>query len=189
MSYSTGLWTNPRGGIGAFYFPRVTSAATAVPMLEGDMLLAPASPLATADIEIADRDIRRDPGLETAILVSLFSDRQASVDDSIPDNSGDRRGWWADETQPDDDKIGSRLWLLDRSKTVAEVLPLAEQYAREALQWMIDDGLATEVGATATRHDHETLLLSVRIVSPESEKQNTFFKYYFNWNAQLFWRA
>lgn len=75
--------------------------------------------------------------LETAIIISLFSDRMAQPDDVIPDGTNDPRGWWADDEVP----IGSRLWLLRRSKQTKETLQKAYDYIAEALQWMLDDGV------------------------------------------------
>ena len=76
--------------------------------------------------------------LETAILISLFSDRLAADNDELPDSSGDRRGWWADAA---DFKIGSRLWLLSRAKQTDETLQRAYDFVAESLQWLIDDGV------------------------------------------------
>ena len=74
--------------------------------------------------------------LTTAVLISLFTDRQARSDDVIPDGTTDQRGWWADS----DVLIGSRLWLLNRAKQTTETLNRAVDYISEALQWLIDDG-------------------------------------------------
>ncbi|MDE2104746.1 MAG: phage GP46 family protein [Patescibacteria group bacterium] len=81
--------------------------------------------------------------LETAVLLSLFTDRLANPDDEIPDGTSDRRGWWGDlaEASP----IGSRLWLLDRAKLTQETAARARDYALEALQWLIDDGVVASV--------------------------------------------
>jgi len=73
--------------------------------------------------------------LETAILLSLFTDRMAAADDAIPDGSGNPRGWWGDPN------FGSRLWLLQRAKQTQETLQRAYDYIVEALQWLIDDGV------------------------------------------------
>ncbi|MBB5414114.1 phage GP46 family protein [Paraburkholderia atlantica] len=80
--------------------------------------------------------------LQTAILISLFTDRMAEPDDVIPDGSGDPRGWWGDagESVP----IGSRLWLLSRAKQTQETLQKAYDYIVEALQWLIDDGVVAK---------------------------------------------
>ena len=80
--------------------------------------------------------------LATAVLISVFTDRQCLDDDTIPDNTGDARGWWGDleQTVP----IGSRLWLLERAKETTETLQRASDYIKEALQWMIDDGVVAK---------------------------------------------
>ncbi|MFM0689229.1 phage GP46 family protein [Paraburkholderia strydomiana] len=77
--------------------------------------------------------------LPSAVLVSIFTDRAANPDDAIPDGTGDPRGWWGDIGE--DKPIGSRLWLLDRSKQTQEVLNNARDYINEALQWLVDDGV------------------------------------------------
>lgn len=101
------------------------------------------------DLALAGSDLATDAGLQTAVVISLFSDRRAEAGDTLP-AGGDRRGWWADAyAEIAGDRIGSRLWLLGRQKTLLAVAGRAEQYAREALQWLIDDGIARGVAATA----------------------------------------
>ncbi|BCF96641.1 hypothetical protein PPGU19_012100 [Paraburkholderia sp. PGU19] len=75
--------------------------------------------------------------IETAILISIFSDRMAEPDDVIPDGTNDPRGWWADDEVP----IGSRMWLLQRAKQTGTTLQRAYDYLAEALKWMVDDGV------------------------------------------------
>ncbi|MFX1719062.1 phage GP46 family protein [Paraburkholderia sp. A1RO-5] len=77
--------------------------------------------------------------IETAILISIFTDRMAQPGDVIPDGTNDPRGWWADDEVP----IGSRMWLLRRAKQTTQTLQLAYDYIAEALQWMVDDGVAS----------------------------------------------
>lgn len=108
-----------------------------------------------------------DDGLQTAVLLSLFTDRLAGVDDALPD-AGDtvnRRGWWGDAyADIAGDRIGSRLWLLAREKQTAAVLQRAQSYAREALQWLIDDGVAREVTVIADLGRADVLGLHIEIV-------------------------
>lgn len=80
--------------------------------------------------------------LATAILNSLFTDRQAAEDDEIPDGTTNPRGWWGDLDS--DAQIGSRLWLLSRSKQTPETLQRAYDYIVEALQWLLDDGVVAK---------------------------------------------
>ncbi|MBR7961256.1 phage GP46 family protein [Burkholderia vietnamiensis] len=80
--------------------------------------------------------------LQTAILISLFTDRMAEPDDVIPDGTNDPRGWWGDAGETV--RIGSRLWLLARAKQTQETLQRAYDYIVEALQWLIDDGVVAK---------------------------------------------
>lgn len=101
------------------------------------------------DIEIANGDLVADEGLETAVAISLFTDRRVT-DEQLPQGITEKRGWWGDMFADNDgDQIGSRLWTLQREKKTQELLRLAEDYAREALQWLIEDGVASSIGATA----------------------------------------
>jgi len=96
------------------------------------------------DIEMGDYDTTSDEGLRTAVILSLFIERTARTDDQIPDGSTDRRGFWAD---PD---MGSRRWLISREKLTQNTANRLREYDREALQWLIDDGIATSVEVTTT---------------------------------------
>lgn len=101
----------------------------------------------SADLTMIDSDLASDTGMETAVLLSLFTDRRAEDDDTPPSgDEEDRRGWWADQFAPvEGDRFGSRLWLLDRSKRTEEVRRRAEEYVREALAWMIEDHVAESI--------------------------------------------
>jgi phage gp46-like protein len=85
--------------------------------------------------------------LASATLISLFTDRIANTDDVIPDGTDDPRGWWGDLGE--DKPIGSRLWLLSRAKQTQETLNNAVDYAKEALEWFVDDSVAARVDVFA----------------------------------------
>lgn len=117
----------------------------------GDIALVWSNAAGAADAGIVANDLARDDGLQTAVLLSLFTDRAAEEGDVLPDEETDRRGWWGDEFADDaGDRIGSRLWLLARSKRTDDVLARAEEYARESLQWLIDDKVAERIEVTAS---------------------------------------
>lgn len=97
--------------------------------------------------------------LVRAVIISLFTWRRANPDDVT---EGQKMGWWADKFAAiQNDKIGSRLWLLGRVKVVNETINLASEYAQESLQWMKEDGVAARVDAVAERMGKDGVALSV----------------------------
>lgn len=108
----------------------------------------------SGDLTYDRGDLKYDQGIGTATLISLFTDRRALDDDVLPDpNSNDKRGWWADLVNPEveDDQIGSKLWLLERSKTTPDILVRAKQYSEESLSWFVEDGIASNVSVEVER--------------------------------------
>lgn len=134
----------------------------------------------SADLSLAGPDLLTDDGLNTAVLISLFTDRRASADDELPDGTTDRRGWWGDAfAEEEGDEIGSKLWLLERSKITAETIRLARDYAQAALDWLVTDGVARSVEVTAERRDATSLDLSIVITRPDSTSRT----YDYVWDA------
>lgn len=113
------------------------------------------------DLALEDGDLASDESLRTAVILSLFTDRRALAEDVLPDGTSDRRGYWADayRSRPH----GSRLWLLHREKTQAEVLRRAKEYAEEALAWLIEDAVAESVEVEAWQMRREVLGLRITI--------------------------
>ena len=114
---------------------------------------------------LAPPQLDTDDGLETAVVISLFTDRLAEPGDVLPDNTGQRRGWWGDSfPDTEGDRIGSRLWLLSREKQLPAVLERARAYAREALAWLVEDGVARGVEVEAEFQGIGTLAMEVTIL-------------------------
>lgn len=150
----------------------------------GDIAMTYDAQIGYGDLVVQDRDLERDLGLRTAVIVSLFSNRRAEDVDVIPDEVGTREGWWADELRENDDKIGSKLWLIGRGKILErEIIPSAEQFGREALQWMVDDGVAESLTVEASFYDADMLQLDIKIIRPELERAD-FFRFFYNWNEE-----
>ncbi len=85
--------------------------------------------------------------LASAIIIALGTDRLADPSDILPSDDNDRRGWWGDLEASeiwDGWPIGSRLWLLERSKITGQesrdgsTIGRIETYIREAIQPFID---------------------------------------------------
>lgn len=129
------------------------------------------------DIGIENGDLLTDYGMRTAVIISLFTDRQANDDDVIPDGTDNRRGWWADSYNDDGDKIGSRLWLLGREKQTDDTLGRAEEYADEALLWLIDDGMAKTVSNIASWSSDGLLSITTTIKSSDNSTYEDVFNF------------
>lgn len=96
------------------------------------------------DMVIENDDLGFDAGLETSALLSLFTDQRAD----------EMRGWFGDTfAEVPGDLIGSTLWQLERGLITADYEVQFSQRAEQALQWMIDDGIAASVSATTTTDD------------------------------------
>lgn len=98
--------------------------------------------LGMADLALVNGDLQTGSDLANAMLISVFTDRQANADDVIPDGTTDRRGWWGDRygAYP----IGSRIWLLPRIVT-PDTLVTAQDMLIEATAWMVDAGVAAKI--------------------------------------------
>lgn len=131
------------------------------------------------DWQVVGRALASGDDLSTAVLISLFTDRRANDDDVLPDASTDRRGWWGDLDQ--DIPIGSRLWLLARSKLMPSVALTAKSYIVEALQWLIDDSVAASVSVATSIVMPNRLNAVVTIARGSGAKQTLNFNW--AWNA------
>lgn len=90
-----------------------------------------------------------EPTLQTAIVLSLFTDRRAGLDDVLPRGVADRRGWVGEAFVGRGDAWGSHLWLVLAGKATSDVPDRARFAAEEALSWMVRDGVASRVVADA----------------------------------------
>ncbi|NWB61874.1 MULTISPECIES: phage GP46 family protein [unclassified Pseudomonas] len=107
--------------------------------------------------------------LTRSVLISLFTWRRAAPDDAVDDD--ERFGWWGDSfPSVADDRIGSRLWLLRRVKLTRQTQLDAEFYAREALQWLIDDGHCSAIEVLSERLDAQRLNLRTQLTLADGER-------------------
>ena len=113
--------------------------------------------------------------LAQAVLISLFSWRKSNADDGV--DIPHRQGWWGDSfAVVQGDRIGSRLWLLQREKVTEITARRAEAYAEESLRWLIDDRILSRVEVKASRESASQITLSVVCCKPNGERVETVFK-------------
>lgn len=103
------------------------------------------------DISILNGDLKECDDLDSAVIISLFTWARAAageVDENAP-----RFGWFGDKIDADStDSTGSKLYLLKRKKITNQTIMDAREYIEQALQWMIEDGVATEIKAEVERN-------------------------------------
>ena len=139
--------------------------------------------LLMGDISLAGADLASDQGLYTAVVISLFSDARARQDDKLPARDADKRGWWGVAlSDTEDDQIGSRLWLLSREKQLPDVLIRAEEYAREALEWLVDGAIARSIDVIVEAVAPDILGIKVIIEKPNGEDVDYLFSK--QWSSQ-----
>lgn len=122
------------------------------------------------DIRLERGEPDVDDGLETAVLVSLFTDRR----------EGDERGWWGDAF--DDEPLGSRLWKLDREKMTPAIIGQAQTYCQEALEWLKTEGIASKILIDISIISSDKLGIAVEITRPNGETVG--YKWRYLWKYQ-----
>lgn len=108
---------------------------------------------ATADLSRNGANLETDEGLETAVIISLFT----------------HESWWGD-AYPDEEGhvLGSKLHRLARRNVTQATLEDAQTWTEEALRWLIDDGIAARVIVSAERMENrrDGIVLDVGIEKP-----------------------
>lgn len=111
------------------------------------------------DLSLEANDLSREQGLMTAVMISLFSDARADLEE-LPHGDTAQRGWWPDSEA---DRYGSKLWLLAREKTTSETVIKAKRWTEQALAWLVEDGICVAVDVTAGRIDTYTIGISATL--------------------------
>ena len=111
-----------------------------------------------------DGDVETINAFDTYIKVALHTDIRAEASEvSIPQY---RRGWIGNEGTPGFE-MGSKLWLLFQAELTQDNVNRAEEYARQALQKMVDEGLAISVRVVGVMTS-EGIGLNIKIIRPDS---------------------
>lgn len=116
-------------------------------------------------IDSDTRDLVTTDSLDSALFVSLFTDRRARPDEVA--EAIKRRGWDGDLIADiPDDRIGSGLWLYEQRRLTPDVVNGVRAEAELALTWLVPD-LAQHVTATITQDAAaRSVTLAVAIAIP-----------------------
>ena len=99
------------------------------------------------DLKLSERDgnfdiavpFRAENNLESAILISLFTDAYVESDEAKNYGKEEGGGWFGEQN------IGSKIWLIADGKINNETFSHAVAFAEQSLQWLIDDGIADRI--------------------------------------------
>ena len=101
--------------------------------------------------------------LESEIIVALGSDARVAASE-LPAGR-ENRGFWGDALSATGEQIGSRLWLLEGAPVTPETARRAEQYASEALAYLVSSRRVRAVRPRAELGD-EHLQLTIAVTLP-----------------------
>jgi len=122
------------------------------------------------DLELIAHELAIDTSLETAVFISLFTDKRALVNNEL------QKGWWADSyADIKGDEIGSKLWLLSREKVMPIVKVKAKEYSEQALVWLKEDGLVKDFKVEIIMLRNDALKIKVTLFL--SNGSNEIFSY------------
>lgn len=134
-------------------------------------------------LDEANRDLAVTQGMESALIVSLFSDRRARPDE-VPDPM-QRRGWTGDlVSDVPGDVHGSGLWLYEQRRTFGEQAPAGRgatqaglrSEGQQALEWLVAERLVSSVGVVVTTDAAERAdRVAVTLVGPHTGPTSTAF--------------
>lgn len=122
------------------------------------------------DLTVVDGVLESTAGMETAIIVSLFTDDRASVDNvATPQN---RRGWVGNIlTAPIGRSLGSVLWVYEQSRITKNILNQVRVAAQESLDWLVEDGIAKSVIVSVQEVRTRGIIININIQTPQGKNQ------------------
>lgn len=140
---------------------------------DGDALWGPCPDGGTMDFR--DGEPIRSGGLSGAVYISLFGGNVA--DDGTP---GSKLQYWGNHIGNDEPIRGRLEALLQTLPMTSSNLRRVEETALEDLEWMTEQGVATEIVVEASMQSARFLLLAITITSENTEES---FRYRTNWLA------
>lgn len=117
------------------------------------------------DLVIEGGDLKKTGGMHSAIFTSLFTDRRANPDEVA--NPMKRRGWCGTQNTPGrQGNKGSGLWFYMQSRLTELEETGVKRECRQALAWLITDGLAKSVTVQTKKNPaNRSLDLTIKIVA------------------------
>lgn len=133
------------------------------------------------DFDEKSKDLVLSDSLYNAVAISIGTyarDRNLKPNSAVLDPQ--IGGWWADALDPLG-TLGGYLYEAYPGKLSQETLSKVKELVAEALQWMLDDGVAKSVKCEVTANENDIVSISVAIEKPDGTTDD--YKYELNWTA------
>lgn len=130
------------------------------------------------DFDASRGDLSTTEGLENAVVISLGTnarERKLGRNANLKPCVG---GWWGDALD-ELGTLGGYLYEAFSGKLAPATSKQIETLVKEALQWMVDDGIASSIECVATAMG-KTTILEIVLKKPDGDKA---FMYELNWRA------
>jgi len=111
----------------------------------------------------------REDTLDSAVIMSLFSDARAKDDTKLPLDVSNKRGWCGDEYFNDHGSDwGSLMWTRYSSKTTEETRRFMVFAAKGSLQHLVDNNIAERVEVDGNWRSNSLLALEITIYKADT---------------------
>lgn len=125
------------------------------------------------DLTVENGDLKAVSGFDTALLVSLLTDARASSTQVVlPER---RRGWLGNIVSTVANRqLGSLLWLVDQRRLNQTTLNDTIDHVRNALNWLQDDNLVTNLEVTGSLIPLQGIQIYVTITALNGDTESHY---------------
>lgn len=133
------------------------------------------------DFDEKSKDLVLSDSLYNAVAISIGTyarDRNLKPNSAVLDPQ--LGGWWADALDPLG-TLGGYLYEAYPGKISDSTLTKVKELVAEALQWLIDDGVAKTVKCDVRADENDIVTVAVAIEKPDGATDD--YKYELNWKS------
>lgn len=117
------------------------------------------------DLALDQDDVRAEGGLNTAVLMSIFSNLRI-------DEEG---GYWADYLADiTGDRLGSNLWRLSRGRNDQDNRLAMVSAIEDALAWLVEDSVAESVEVELSQINTDRVTFGIKINNFTDDRDTAF---------------
>lgn len=123
-------------------------------------------------IDPATGDIATTGSLESAVIISLFTDKRAP---ETWTRTEDKRGWCLHDAD-DEYEMGSLLWTLwyIPTQTTDDYTNLVKGMVEDSLRWLIDENIVQTIDVTVTMVTTDACQITINLIQPTESSQYSY---------------